>query len=156
MQYRNFDHYFNEDLVSFQFIMMKKLLSTQYNSISFNISMLTLRLFAGILMMSHGYEKLIQFNEKKSIFHNFLGIGATNSLLLVIFAEFFCALFLMIGLFTRLVALPLIIVMAVAVFEVHQMDFFQTGEKASLFLSIFITLMLCGPGKASIDGIAGK
>ncbi len=156
MQYRNFGHYFNEDLVSFQFIMMKKLLSTQYNSISFNISMLTLRLFAGILMMSHGYEKLIHFNEKKAIFHNFLGIGATNSLLLVIFAEFFCALFLMIGLFTRLVALPLIIVMAVAVFEVHQMDFFQTGEKASLFLSIFITLMLCGPGKASIDGIAGK
>jgi putative oxidoreductase len=156
VQYRNFGHYFNEDLVSFQFIMMKKLLSTQYNSISFNISMLTLRLFAGILMMSHGYEKLIHFNEKKAIFHNFLGIGATNSLLLVIFAEFFCALFLMIGLFTRLVALPLIIVMAVAVFEVHQMDFFQTGEKASLFLSIFITLMLCGPGKASIDGIAGK
>jgi putative oxidoreductase len=156
VQNRNFTDHFNEDLVSFQYILMKKLLSTQYNSISFNIAMLTLRLFSGILMMSHGYEKLLQFSEKKAVFHNFLGIGAVNSLLLVIFAEFFCALFLMIGLFTRLVAFPLIIVMSVAVFEVHQMDFFQTGEKASLFLSIFITLLLCGPGKASIDGIAGK
>jgi putative oxidoreductase len=156
VQYRNFADHFNEDLVSFQFIPMKKLLSTHYNTISFNIAMLILRIFSGILMMSHGYEKLLQFNEKKAVFHNFMGIGATNSLLLVIFAEFFCALFLMIGLFTRLVAFPLIIVMTVAVFEVHEMDFFQTGEKASLFLSIFITLLLCGPGKASIDGIAGK
>ena len=156
MQYRNFAMHFNEDLVSFQFITMKKLLSTQYHAISFNIAMLTLRLFAGILMMSHGYDKLIHFSEKKAVFHNFLGLGTTNSLLLVIFAEFFCALFVMIGLFTRLVAVPLIIVMTVAVFEIHQMDFFQTGEKASLFLSIFITLLLCGPGKASIDGIAGK
>jgi putative oxidoreductase len=54
------------------------------------------------------------------------------------------------------VSVPLVIVMAVAVFDVHQMDFFDTGEKAALFLGIFTTLLLCGPGKASIDGIASK
>ncbi len=106
--------------------------------------------------MSHGYDKLVHFNEKKTTFYNFLNVGTENSLLLAIFAEFFCALFITIGLFTRLVALPLIIVMGVAVFKVHQMDFLETGEKASLFLGIFVTLLLCGPGKVSIDGIASK
>jgi putative oxidoreductase len=118
--------------------------------------MLLLRIISGILMMSHGYGKLLQFNEKKAVFHDFMGLGSTNSLLLAIFAEFFCALFLAIGLFTRLVSVPLVIVMAVAVFDVHQMDFFDTGEKAALFLGIFSTILLCGPGKASIDGIASK
>lgn len=136
--------------------MMKKLLSIQYNPFLFNASMLLLRIISGILMMSHGYGKLLQFNEKKAVFHDFMGLGSTNSLLLAIFAEFFCALFLAIGLFTRLVSVPLVIVMAVAVFDVHQMDFFDTGEKAALFLGIFSTILLCGPGKASIDGIASK
>jgi putative oxidoreductase len=135
---------------------MKKLLSIQYNPFLFNASMLLLRIISGILMMSHGYGKLLQFNEKKAVFHDFIGLGSTNSLLLAIFAEFFCALFLAIGLFTRLVSVPLVIVMAVAVFDVHQMDFFDTGEKAALFLGIFSTILLCGPGKASIDGIASK
>jgi putative oxidoreductase len=135
---------------------MKKLLSIHYNPLLFNLSTLLLRLIAGILMMSHGYDKLVHFNEKKTTFYNFLNVGTENSLLLAIFAEFFCALFITIGLFTRLVALPLIIVMGVAVFKVHQMDFLETGEKASLFLGIFVTLLLCGPGKVSIDGIASK
>jgi putative oxidoreductase len=135
---------------------MKKLLSIHYSPILFNLATLVLRLNAGILMMAHGYDKLIHYSEKKATFHNFLNIGTENSLLLAIFAEFFCALFITLGLFTRLVAIPLVIIMGVAVFKVHQMDFFQTGEKASLFLGIFIMLMLCGPGKVSIDGIVSK
>ncbi len=135
---------------------MKKLLSIHYSPLLFNLSALVLRLIAGVLMMSHGYDKLVHYSEKKATFYNFLNIGTENSLLLAIFAEFFCALFITLGLFTRLVAIPLVIIMGVAVFKVHQMDFFQTGEKASLFLGIFITLLLCGPGKVSIDGIASK
>lgn len=115
-----------------------------------------LRLAMGMLMMSHGYEKLVHFNEKKAVFYNFLNLGSTASLMLCIFAEFFCALFVVIGLFTRLVSIPLVIVMSVAVFSVHKMDFFDTGEKASLYLAGFLVLLLCGPGRASVDGIASK
>lgn len=135
---------------------MKKLLSTHYNAFSFNAAMLLLRLSMGILMMSHGYDKLINFNEKKALFYDFLSLGSTTSLMLCIFAEFFCALFVVIGLFTRLVAVPLVIVMSIAIFSVHKMDFFDTGEKASLYLTGFLVLLLCGPGRASVDGIASK
>ena len=135
---------------------MKKLLSTHYNAFSFNAAMLVLRLAMGMLMMSHGYDKLVHFSEKKAVFYDFLSLGSTTSLMLCIFAEFFCALFVVIGLFTRLVAVPLMIVMSIAVFSVHKMDFFDTGEKASLYLIGFLVLLLCGPGRASVDGIASK
>jgi putative oxidoreductase len=110
----------------------------------------------GMLMMSHGYDKLVHFSEKKAVFYNFLSLGSTTSLMLCIFAEFFCALFVVIGLFTRLVAVPLVVVMSVAVFSVHKMDFFDTGETASLYLAGYLVLLLCGPGRASVDGIASK
>lgn len=135
---------------------MKKLLSIHYNAFAFNASMLLLRVSLGILMMSHGYDKLVHFNQRKLEFYNFLGIGSTPSLILSIFAEFFCALFITIGLFTRLVSVPLIINMSIALFSVHHMDFFNTGEKATLYLTGFLTLLLCGPGRVSVDGIASK
>jgi putative oxidoreductase len=53
-------------------------------------------------------------------------------------------------------AVPLVIVMSIAVFSVHKMDFFDTGEKASLYLAGFLVLLFCGPGRASVDGIASK
>jgi putative oxidoreductase len=135
---------------------MKKLLSTHYNAFSFNAAMLVLSLAMGLLMRSHGYDKLVNFSEKKAVFYDFLSLGSTTSLMLCIFAEFFCALFVVIGLFTRLVSVPLIIVMSIAVFSVHKMDFFDTGEQASLYLAGYLVLLLCGPGRASVDGIASK
>jgi putative oxidoreductase len=135
---------------------MKKLPSTHYNAFSFNAAMLVLRLSMGMLMMSHGYDKLVHFSEKKALFYDFLSLGSTTSLMLCIFAEFFCALFVVIGLFTRLVTVPLVIVMSIAIFSVHKMDFFDTGERASLYLTGFLVLLLCGPGRASVDGIASK
>ncbi len=71
---------------------MKKLLSTHYNAFSFNAAMLVLRLAMGVLMMSHGYDKLVHFNEKKAVFYNFLSLGSSTSLMLCIFAEFFLRL----------------------------------------------------------------
>lgn len=135
---------------------MKKLLSIHYSPLAFNAAMLVLRIAMGALMMAHGYQKLVGFSSMKSDFYNLLGMGSTLSLALCIFAEFFCALFVMIGLFTRIVTLPLIISTSIALFDVHAMDFFNTGEKASLFLSGYIVLLLLGPGRASVDGIAGK
>ena len=132
------------------------MLSTHYNAFSFNTAMLVLRLTMGMLMMSHGYDKLVHFSEKKAVFYNFSSLGSTTSLMLCIFAEFFCALFVMIGLFTRLAAVPLVVVMSIAVFSVHKMDFFDTGEAASLYLAGYLVLLLCGPGRASVDGIASK
>lgn len=135
---------------------MKKILSVKYSAGAITIALLILRLGAGVLMMQHGYDKLVHFSAYKSKFMDLLGIGPAASLSLVIFAEFFCALFIAIGLFTRLAAIPLIIVMGVALFSAHHGDFFGKGEAATLYLVAFIVLLFTGPGKASVDGVIGK
>lgn len=135
---------------------MGKLTSTSYTTGAFNAGMLILRLGMGGLMMKHGYDKLIHFSQYKAQFINFLGMGQSVSLSLVVFAEFFCALFILIGLFTRLATIPLIIVMCVALFKAHNADVLGEGEMASLFLAGYITLLFTGPGKISVDGMMGK
>ncbi|MES2892157.1 MAG: DoxX family protein [Bacteroidota bacterium] len=135
---------------------MKKLLSTKYSAGAFNAAMLVLRLGVGVLMMNHGYDKLVHFGSRHNKFMNFLGMGSSISLALVIFAEFFCSLFIILGLFTRLAVIPLIIVMGVALFKAHNAQFFGDGEMAAVYLAGYITLLLLGPGRVSVDSMVGK
>lgn len=135
---------------------MKKLFSINYSATSFNIALLFLRVSAGLLLMTHGYDKLVHFAEYQKTFMNFLGLGSALSLSLVIFSEFFCSIFLIIGLFSRLVTIPIIIGLSVAVFKAHNGDFSGKGELPSLFLACFIAILLVGPGRISIDGLIKK
>lgn len=135
---------------------MKKLLSVNYSPMGFNISMLLLRLGAGGLMLQHGYDKLVKFGSMKNEFMSFLGMGSTISLSLTIFAEFFCAMFIIMGLFTRITVIPLIIAMGVALFKAHNGDFWGKGEAAALYLTAYAVIFICGPGKVSVDGMINK
>jgi putative oxidoreductase len=135
---------------------MRRLISTKYSAGAFNAAMLVLRIATGALMMKHGYDKLVHFAEYKIKFMNFMGIGQAASLSLTIFAEFFCALFIIIGLFTRLFVIPLIVVMCVALFKVHNADFMGQGEMATLYLAGYLVLLFVGPGRVSIDAMIGK
>ena len=135
---------------------MRKLLSTKYSAGAFNAAMLLLRLSLGILMMHTGYNKLVHFGEMQHKFMNFMGIGSTASLALVVFAEFFCSLFLILGLFTRFAAIPLIVTMCVALFKAHNGEVFGDGQTATLYLTGYLVLLLVGPGRVSVDSMIGK
>ncbi|MDQ6845681.1 MAG: DoxX family protein [Bacteroidota bacterium] len=135
---------------------MRRILSTKYSAGAFNFAMLVLRVGLGVLVASHGYDKLVHFNNVKHDFINFLGLGSTITLMLVVFAEFFCSIFLILGLFTRLAVLPILIVMTVALFKVQQGHLFAAGEKAAIYLACSLVILLCGPGKISVDGMIGK
>jgi putative oxidoreductase len=135
---------------------MKKLLSINYSQGAFNIALLLLRVSFGAMMLPHGYDKLVKFAHMKSGFVNFLGMGSTMSLALDIFAEFFCSIFLIFGLFTRLVVIPLIIAMCVVVAIAHHYQIFGDGEHGAMFLAGFLVILLLGPGKISVDGMINK
>lgn len=131
---------------------MKRLFSTRTSESAFSFAMLILRVGTGSLMlMNHGLDKLIHFSQKAGGFADPFGIGSTASLSLAVFAEFFCSVFIILGLFTRLACIPLIITMSVALFVAHKGDFFGKGELAGLFLICFGTLLFAGPGKVSLD-----
>jgi putative oxidoreductase len=135
---------------------MRKLLSTNYSAAAFNAAMLFLRLGFGILMMNHGYGKLTHFTETAAHMPQLLGMSSSITTALVVFAEFFCALFIILGLFTRLACVPLIIAMSYALFSAHKGAVLGEGEMATLYLVGFFVLLLLGPGKVSVDSMTGK
>lgn len=132
--------------------MLKKLTSTKINEfVSQHVAILILRIGASALIMTHGLPKLMRILEGNFSFGDPLGIGSTTSLLLVTFAEVFCALFVMLGLWTRAALIPLIINMSVIVFIAHAGDPFGRKEIGLFFLITFVVLFLTGPGKYSMD-----
>jgi len=86
----------------------------------------------------------------------FLQLGHKTSLCLVIFAELFCSLFIVLGLFTRLTVVPLIITMLVVIFGHNAGKPWTDSEQAYTYLAGYLTLLFCGPGKASVDGMMNK
>jgi putative oxidoreductase len=135
---------------------MSKFISTKYSNGAFNFGMLVLRVASGLLLAHHGYQKLIKFNTLKYHFTNFMHLGSTVSLSLIIFAELICGILLILGLFTRLACIPIIIGMGVVVFVASNADIFAQGEKGMIYLAATVTILCCGPGKISVDGMMGK
>lgn len=136
---------------------MRKLMSVGYTNPAFNIAMFVLRVSSGVLMaVAHGYPKLENFSVQSAKFMHFAGMSGSTSLSLSIFAELVCSIFVVLGLFTRLACIPLLINLAVAVSMVNHYDVFKTAEKGVLFFLIFFTILLLGPGRASIDGLIKK
>lgn len=135
---------------------MNKFLSTKYSAAAFNFGIFILRTVTGLLLVNHGYTKIVQFGSLRYKFMNFMHLGSTTSLSLIIFAEFFCGIFLILGLFTRFACIPIIIGMCVIVFMTAHGNIFNEGERGAMYLVATIAILFCGPGKISVDGMIGK
>ena len=115
-----------------------------------DLALLILRLQLGVLMLTHGYPKLMNYSDRMDKFADPFGLGPEVSLALVIFAEFFCSIALIIGLKIRLAVIPLIVTMLVAIFHAHWDDPFGRKELPLMYLSGYIILLLIGAGKYSL------
>jgi len=130
---------------------MKKLLFSN-RPIATDLGLLFLRLAAGgIMAFSHGWGKFQKVLSGDLSFADPIGVGEEASLILTVFAEFFCGILVALGLFTRAALIPLIITMLVAVFIIHADDPFSKQEFGLLYLVPYVTLFLAGPGKLSLD-----
>lgn len=74
--------------------------------------------------------------------------------------EFFGGLLLLLGLFTRIAATPLVIVMIVAILSAKwdQVDSLQTllGFEETAYMALFGWLAVAGPGPVSLDALLQK
>jgi putative oxidoreductase len=134
--------------------MIKSIFTPAKNSASANIALLVLRLWIGLeMLLVHGIGKLADFKATAPNFPDPLGIGHMASLALTVFAEVFASALIILGLFTRLGALLLIIEMAVAFLCVHKRMLIgeHNGELAFLYLLAYVVLFLAGPGRISAD-----
>ena len=119
-----------------------------------NLGLLLLRLISGLTMLlAHGWPKLMNFTTYKESFPDPIGLGSPVSLALAVFAEVVCSILIAAGVFTRFVAVPLVITMLVAFFFIHGADPFQKKELAFIYLGMFATLGMTGAGGWSVDAL---
>jgi putative oxidoreductase len=133
---------------------MQKFLHLEFIPRSADVALLVLRLWIGLSMAwLHGWGKLQNLLSGTSKFPDVFGIGSMPTLALAVLAEFFCALLLVVGLWTRLAALFLVVTMAVAFFIAHgaKLSGQGNGELAFVYLGGYLVLLLAGAGKFSVD-----
>lgn len=119
---------------------------------------LVIRLFFGLAMcLAHGLPKMTTNYDK------FMGGVANMGLafpklagLAAIAGETLLALFIALGLLTRVSSILAASVMAVAAFVVHGADPFGKKELALAYLAAYIALAFTGGGRFSIDRLINK
>jgi putative oxidoreductase len=110
-----------------------------------------LRIGLGLgMILGHGLPKLMAFSDRAAKFADPLGLGSPLSLALIVFAEVFCAGLIVLGVFTRLAAIPLIFGMGVVAFVIKGGDVLGEGELAALYALGFIALLIGGGGNLSL------
>ncbi|AWN40869.1 DoxX family protein [Methylobacterium durans] len=110
-----------------------------------------LRIMAGLLFLAHGSQKLLGIPPRTNPAPELLSLFGIGGIL-----ELVGGALIVLGLFTRPVALLLSGEMAVAYFMFHApKNFFPTlngGDAAILFCFVFLYLAAAGPGALSLDG----
>lgn len=141
---------------------MNKLKLFSGQPINMDLGLLLIRFVIGALMAFIGYEKLIHFNElvaddfwAKNV--SFLGMKGAVPLALTVFAEFFCSLLLIVGLFTRVSSFILLFCMAYIFLVIFPGSMVSKGEHgvefntAFTYFVIYLGLFFTGAGKYSLD-----
>lgn len=133
-----------------------KLNTTKISPKFLSFGLLLFRLcLGGLMIANHGWMKIVNYEVLQSKFLNFLGLGSQISLILAIAAEVLCSILLIFGLYTRIVLIPLIVTMLVAI-GTHGWQIFGEAELGFLYLIGFVFLLIVGPGDNSIDARMSK
>ncbi|HEY0653085.1 MAG TPA: DoxX family protein [Chryseosolibacter sp.] len=130
---------------------MRKTFQTEFNQNRLHVWLLLLRILVAAFMLTHGLPKFYRLMTGNFEFADPIGIGEPATLFLAVFAEVICSTFIFVGLGTRLATVPLIATMLVAAFISNWNDLFGKKELPLLYLFIYVTLLVLGSGKYSLD-----
>jgi putative oxidoreductase len=113
------------------------------------------RLCVGLLFISTGWGKVHSLDQVTHFFQT-LGIPAPGLNAVVVgYSELVCGALLVLGLFTRLATLPLIVSMVIAILTAKLPDihglFDLVAADEFTYLCVLMMLALIGPGKLSLD-----
>lgn len=135
-----------------------KFLQLKFIPQSSDFGLLVLRVWLGASMLwLHGLVKVQNFGAYAANFQSKLGLNPKIEFGLATGAEVVGAGLLVLGLFTRISALSLVVTMAVAFFMAHkgQLTGDNNGELAFIYLAGYLTIFLAGPGRFSVDAKLG-
>jgi putative oxidoreductase len=122
-------------------------------------ALLIARLTVGVLFVSTGWGKVHDLAKVTEYFAQLHIPAPAFNATLASTTELICGALLVVGLASRLAALPLVVTMIVALLtakldEIHGLpDLF--GEVEWAYIAILLVVATAGPGKASLDALVG-
>ncbi|WP_428663863.1 DoxX family protein [Runella sp.] len=116
-----------------------------------DLGIFVLRVFVPLLLITHGYDKLLSFLDGADKFPDPLHIGVRFSHALAVIGEVVAPILVILGLWTRLASVVEIIHFLVVVFMMHANEPLGEKEHGLLFLIPYVTILLTGAGKYSLD-----
>jgi putative oxidoreductase len=126
---------------------------TPVDRVAVDLSLLVVRVVAGIIFAAHGAQKLFGAFEGAGLAETVKQMGSPLGYLVAI-GEFFGGVGLIVGFLTRFSAASLIVIMIGAIVTVHgQHGFFlhkQGFEYNLALIGLLLPTLLCGPGRFSI------
>jgi putative oxidoreductase len=135
--------------------------SNRYN----DLGLLILRVVTGgALVLKHGVEKAFDFHTMATNttlpFPDPIHIGVVPSLAIALVSDFFCGIFVIVGLGTRWASAFAFVNILVAFITVHHLHFFgrdaDHGEIIVLMLGAMAGFVFTGPGRYSVDYLVTK
>lgn len=129
-----------------------------WRDLAASLGLLVMRVAFGVGLATHGYSKLFGGGIEGFAKNAVEPLGFPFPLVFAYLAgaaEFFGALFIAVGLLTRLAAIPVAFNMGVALFMVHVKNghSFSQMEMAVLYLAFAVTVLCTGAGSFSLDRI---
>ncbi len=116
------------------------------------LGLLVLRVSAGILMISgRGWDKLQHFAGQRIVSLDRLAAGSELQAALEIFSEFFCPIFVIFGIATRLTSIPPWVSVLVSGLILQDRVLLSEQQVALLYAMPYFVLMLTGAGYHSFD-----
>ena len=137
---------------------LRSLVEVNKDSFGTGVGLLFLRASLGLsLFLKHGFEKITGFNRMAQNFPDPFHMGVRLSLSIATISDVLAALCVVAGFATRMSAFFIFCNVLVAWIFVHSGQFFgddaDHGEICVLYLCGFLAVVLCGPGRFSIDAL---
>ncbi|HEV3425706.1 MAG TPA: DoxX family protein [Paraburkholderia sp.] len=121
-----------------------------------DLGLLFLRVGASlVLMFIHGLPKLRHYASEAAAIEDPFHLGKTPTICFAIFAEVVCPLFVIAGFATRLAALPVMVLTAIALVRVHPEWTPQQAQFAWMLLVLFGTIAIAGAGHYTLASMLG-
>jgi putative oxidoreductase len=128
------------------------MLGARMDSRQVSMGLFLLRLGAGGLMIyGHALSKMLLIRDLPIVFPDPFGIGDGRSWGVIVFAEFVCSAFVMLGIATRYSAVPPLLVMLVSALSLPSGALWSAREIYFLYALPFFVLTFTGGGDYSVD-----
>ncbi|KAB0642735.1 DoxX family protein [Burkholderia latens] len=122
-----------------------------------DLGLLFLRVSASVLLIVvHGLPKVLHYASEAAAIEDPFHLGRTLSILFAIFAEVVCPVFMIVGVYPRLAALPVMIVTLVALVFVHPDWPLRDAQFAWMLLILFGTIAIAGAGRYALPSIVRR